>query len=144
MKKTTAISYTIGILGIALATILIIGLAYALTFKAQQEAIISIVLTTGSILAPFILSIPVYYWLRRRGLGTKSEVATTLIVSIGLTISFVLNDVLLAPWLLHRVTPLGWSLSMAVAGFILTFLLSLAGSAVAKRIYQHKHSLIVD
>lgn len=103
---------------------------------------ISVIQTILSIVLPFMLAVPLYYFLRRHDYK-RSEVIATLVLTFGTVIGFGVAQVILTP-------PSDPSISASaiiigqLLGLPITFLISLVASAIAKKVYTHRHSMSIE
>lgn len=148
MKKSTPTSTILRSLVLCLIVLVVASVsaaaAYFVSDDNSVESIISSIATISLTIAPVLFAIPVYYQVRKFQNAHKSEVTTTLIVSIGLTLAYLVDTLLLAPFLVERTTSMPFAFGTAALSFVITFVLSLLGSAIAKKIYQARHSIITE
>lgn len=148
MKKSTPTSTILRSLVLCLIVLVVAAavaaVAYFVSDDTSAESIISSIATISLTIAPVLFAIPVYYQVRKFQNAHKSEVTTTLIISVGLTLAYLVDTLLLAPFFLERTSSAPFTFGTATLGFVITFVLSLLGSAIAKKIYQARHSIITE
>ena len=148
VSKSSLILQASVLVAVAYLILSTIGLAIITSLSVEESTTASIdtllSLALG-VAAPVIAAIAVYHWFRKRHLSTHSEVSTTLAVTIGFAVAEIVSYAFIKPSLFD-LAPLSADglFSAVLLSTAITFLVALIGSHIGKRLYNHRHSVVVD
>lgn len=154
MKQSTVTKKPL--LTLAALTMVIIGLEFSsiTTFFGSSSSFAAVLITILLIALPASLAFGLYFWLRKQKYGKSSEIASTVVVSLGLTFGSVLSQLAIFVWQKSTGATIGLEVSpdlftvAALGGIFITlvlnFIFSMFGSAVARILYTRNHSVIVE
>lgn len=141
---------------LALSIILVAGIAIALSLVAgaatyfsgqlssdstatlSRETSLIIILTLSVVVLPFLLASPIYSYLRA-GRSKASELTTTLVTTLGIVLG-----VAVAQTMFGGISGTGFIMQFALVGLPIQFLICLAASHVASRLYERAHSMSIE
>lgn len=136
-------------------TTIVIAIVYALVYTVteilahstqNQPLANGVVALFGFLLmlSPIALAFPVYWQLRKKHLSTRSEVVTTIIVTVGIFAGTQLYELIIMPLALQQYSTITSLPLLLLANSVITFVLAILGAGIAKRIYAKRHSIVIE
>lgn len=131
---------------IALVTLIfvIIDTAYnIIAIKLFPDSIAVSGLGILLVAVPLLLAYPLYSYLRRHNISSRSEVQTALILMAGMALSTLISLYLTQPLLGEDTSGYG-VMALAISNGVVAFILGVVGAAIARKVYDRHNSIITE